>query len=182
MKRIIIMFAGVLMFVVGITSAAEAQGLTLGINGGTVVPIGDFSDIAETGFGGNVSLGYRLTESWALKLMAGYHQFGEKEIGPFKISGAFIPIRIGLRKFWGASKRFYTSPQLGIFIGADDFDSEDFGMGPRIGYQFPFGGENTKIDVGVEFNNVFADVPDDKDVQYFGIDIGVEFGLGGLYF
>ncbi len=51
-------------------------------------------------------------------------------------------------------------------------------MGPRIGYQFPFG-ENTKIDVGVECNNVFAD-PD--NLRYFGVDIGIEFGLGGLYF
>ena len=167
------------MCVVGITSAAEAQGLTFGINGGTVIPIGDFSDITETGFGGNMSLGYRLTESWALHLMAGYHQFGEKEVGPIKISGAFIPIRIGLRKFWGASKRFYTSPQLGIFIGADDFEEkEEFGMGPRIGYQFPFPDGITKIDVGAEFNNIFADI-DDKDIRYFGIDIGIEFGLGG---
>ncbi len=60
----------------------------------------------------------------------------------------------------------------------DDFEKDDFGMGPRIGYQFPFG-ENTKIDVGVECNNVFAD-PD--NLRYFGVDIGIEFGLGGLYF
>ncbi len=132
MKRIIIMFAGVLMFVIGITSAAEAQGLTLGLNGGTVVPISDLSDIAETGFGGSVSLGYRLTDSWALTLMAGYHQFGEKAVGPIDISGAFVPIKVGLRKFWGTSKRLYTGPQVGIFLGADDFEEDDFGMGPGL--------------------------------------------------
>jgi hypothetical protein len=176
MKKTIVWFAVICLLTIGPMGAANAQ-LVVGLNAGAVVPISDFSDIAGTGFGGDVLLGVWLTESWMINLMAGYHQFGEEDVGPVDISGAFIPIRLGIRKFWGASKRFYTSPQLGIFIGADDFeDKEEFGLGSRIGYQFPFGSEDTRIDVGVEFNNVFTDI-DDKDVRYFGIDVGVEFGL-----
>ena len=168
-------FGTVALAVVCIFAAtvAHAQGgLKLAVNVGTVTPTSDLKDAAGTGFGGNVYLAYMFSAQLGVEGHVGYHKFASEN----DVSGAFVPVKIGIVKLWGASRRFYTNPSIGIYSGASDFDGSDFGMGPRIGYLFPLGDGNATLDVGAEFHNVFSDP---ENSRYFGVTVGAVFNLSG---
>lgn len=160
------------------STPAHAQGgLRLGVNVGALMPTSDLKDIAGPGFAANVYLAYMLSESFGVEGHVGYHKFGSEEIVPgVDVSGAFIPLKVGIVKLWGESKRFYTNPSLGLYSGASDFDGSNFGLGPRIGYLFPFGDGNATLDVGAEFHNVFSDP---ENSRYFGVGVSVIFNMSG---
>ena len=165
----------VILAVCSVTTS-HAQGIKLVANAGGVIPVSDLKDVAGGGFAANVYLAYMFSEKMGVEGHVGYHKFGSEDISPgVDISSAFIPIKIGLVKLWGESKRFYTNPSLGIYSGALDFEGSDFGMGPRVGYLFPLGEGNATLDVGAEFHNVFTD-PD--NLRYFAITVGFVFDLG----
>ena len=155
------------------STPAHAQGgLRLGVNVGALMPMSDLKDIAGPGFAANVYLAYMLSESFGIEGHVGYHKFGSE----VDVSGAFIPLKVGIVKLWGESKRFYTNPSLGLYSGASDFDGSNFGLGPRIGYLFPFGDGNATLDVGAEFHNVFSDP---ENSRYFGVGVSVIFNMSG---
>ena len=159
------------------TPAYAQGGLRLGVNVGTLMPMSDLKDIAGAGFAANVYLAYMLSESFGIEGHVGYHKFASEETSPgVDFSAAFIPVKVGIVKLWGESKRFYTNPSFGIYSGASDFDGSDFGMGPRIGYLFPLGDGNATLDVGAEFHNVFSDP---ENSRYFGVTVGAVFNLSG---
>ncbi len=159
------------------TQTYSQGGLKLAVNSGGVVPMSDLKDIAGPGFAGNVYLGYMLSETWGIEGHVGYHKFASEEILPgVDVSGAFIPIKVGVVKLWGESKRFYTNPSVGIYSGASDFDGSDFGLGPRIGYLFPLGDGAATLDIGAEYHNIFSDP---ENTRYFGVSVGAVFNLSG---
>ena len=142
-----------------------------------MVPISDLKDTAGAGFAANVYLVYMFSEKLGIEGHVGYHKFASEEIVPgVDVSGVFIPIKIGVVKLWGESKRFYTNPSVGIYSGASDFDGSDFGMGPRIGYLFPLGEGAATLDIGAEFHNIFSDP---ENARYFGVSVGAVFNLSG---
>ena len=157
---------------------AHAQGgLKLVVNAGGVVPTGDLKDIAGAGFAANVYLGYMLSDKFGIEGHVGYHKFASEETSPgVDFSTAFIPVKVGIVKLWGESKRFYTNPSVGIYSGASDFDGSDFGLGPRIGYLFPLGDDAATLDIGAEFHNIFSDP---ENTRYFGVSVGAVFNLSG---
>ncbi len=173
-------FGIVALAVVCIFSATQAYaqgGLRLAVNAGGVVPTSDLKDIAGPGFAANVYLGYMLSESFGIEGHVGYHKFASEEIVPgVDVSGAFIPLKVGIVKLWGESKRFYTNPSVGIYSGASDFDGSDFGLGPRIGYLFPLGDGAATLDIGAEFHNIFSDP---ENSRYFGVGVSAIFNLSG---
>lgn len=176
MKAFVIAALAVVCIVVA-TPAHAQGGLRLAVNAGGLMPMSDLKDMAGPGFAANVYLVYMLSEKFGIEGHVGYHKFASEEIAPGDdVSGVFIPIKIGLVKLWGESKRFYTNPSLGIYSGASDFDGSDFGMGPRIGYLFPLGDGNATLDVGAEFHNVFRDP---ENSRYFGVTVGAVFDLSG---
>lgn len=178
MKMKAFVIVGLAVVCIFAATLAHAQGgLKLVVNAGGVVPTGDLKDIAGAGFAANVYLGYMLSDKFGIEGHVGYHKFASEEIVPgVDISGAFIPIKIGVVKLWGESKRFYTNPSVGIYSGASDFDGSDFGLGPRIGYLFPLGDDAATLDIGAEFHNIFSDP---ENTRYFGVSVGAVFNLSG---
>jgi len=159
------------------TSAQAQGGLRLGVNVGALMPMSDLKDIAGPGFAANVYLAYMLSDAFGIEGHVGYHKFGSEEIVQgVDVSGAFIPLKVGIVKLWGESKRFYTNPSLGLYSGASDFDGSDFGFGPRIGYLFPLGDGAATLDVGAEFHNIFSDP---ENSRYFGVGVSVFFNMSG---
>ncbi len=159
------------------TSVHAQGGLKLAVNAGGVIPTSDLKDIAGAGFAANVYLAYMLSESFGIEGHVGYHKFASEETSPgVDFSAAFIPVKVGIVKLWGESKRFYTNPSFGIYSGASDFDGSDFGLGPRIGYLFPLGDGAATLDIGAEFHNVFSDP---ENSRYFGVNVGAVFNLSG---
>ena len=176
MKTNLLRFVTFLFLAFNVT-VSQAQNMRVGINLGGVIPTSDLKDIAGTGFGGDIYLGYKFSEAWMGHVSVGYHRFGSEEVLGFDVEGGFIPIKVGLTKFWG--ERFHTGPALGLYKGTGDFDSDggdfsNFGIGPRIGYLFPFGDGGTELDLAFEYHTVFTDP---ENATYFGINLGIVFGM-----
>ena len=184
---------------IALTKAPLRAQAVFGLHGGVAVPVGDFGDIADVGFGGAASLGVMLSDSWLLKGEAGYWRF-TKEVDlittgggvTIDVEGAVVPLRAGVRKYWGESKRFFTGPSLGIYIPTSDLDAIDpkFGIGPQIGYRFP-SSESMSIDLIVELQTIFIGDSnpltdedrvffDDSKIMWFSAGLGITFGsIGG---
>jgi len=142
-------------------SGEAQQAFVGGVNLGVAAPMSTLGDVVKTGGGGSVFLGRMVNNSFMVKVDAGYWKFSSEELmlgeGPaFEVDGAVIPIRIGVRKYWGESKRFYTGPNLGIYIPGGDLDGLDshFGIGPQVGFRFPVG--EGSIDIVAEFHTIFV--------------------------
>ncbi len=157
--------------------AADARaggGIKAEVNAGAVLPVGDLADVAATGFAVNAYLVFMITRRFGVEGHVGYHKFGAKEVVPgTEISGALIPLKVGIVKVWGPFRRIYTNASLGVYKGVGDFDETKFGMGPRVGYVIQLGG--IKLDLGAEFHSVFSD----PRSYYFGLNVGAIFDLGG---
>jgi len=87
---------------------------------GLAAPTGGFSEAVAAGGGGTFFIGSMVRDDWMLKLEVGYWAFSPEEITlegglPFEVDGAVMPLRVGVRKFWGESKRFYTGADLGVY-------------------------------------------------------------------
>jgi len=190
-KSLLLATLGVLFF----AGPSSAQ-VIFGVQGAAAIPTGDLSDVGKVGFGATGSVGILLgSGGWMLKGEAGYVKFGTEDVpvvGPGvtteEIGGSLVPIRVGLRKYWGESRRFFTGPNLGIYIPGSDFDDVDsgFGLGPQVGLRFPLG-ETSSLEVIAEFHTVFIDETQvgsdptntiDK-ISYFTIGGGITFGRIG---
>jgi hypothetical protein len=175
-------------------SPAGAQ-VVYGINGGAAIPSSDFGDIAKTGFGGGAFLGTMVSESIMIKVDGAYWSFKSEEVtipgfGTFDVTGAIVPIKVGLRKYWGQSKRFFTGPSVGIYIPSDDISDLDsnIGLGPQIGYRFPMSGGGS-VDIIAEYHTIFigdeSPLTDDGDREFYDNDkvtfftIGLGYVFGG---
>ncbi len=186
---------------VGLTAGSLQAQAVFGLNGGVAVPVGGFGDIAKTGFGGAASLGVMLGDSWMLWGEGVYWRFTSEEVdiittggggATIEVEGAVVPLRVGFRKYWGESKRFFTGPNFGIYIPTSDLDAIDpkFGLGPQIGYRFPTSG-SASIDLIAEFHTIIIgdESPltneervffDDSSITWFSIGLGITFGtIGG---
>ena len=130
------------------------------------------------------------------KFDVGYWKFTSEELmlegGPtFEVDGAVIPIRIGIRKYWGESKRFFTGPNIGIYAPGGDLDGLDshFGIGPQVGFRFPVGDGGASINVLAEFHTIFVgdenpltngerEFFDDDKASFF--TFGVAYSVGSI--
>ena len=169
---------GVLLALMVFSTNSFAQGWKFEVTAGGLVPMSDLKDFAGAGGGFSFHLGHMFSESWMGKAVVGMHKFASEEVSSsVDISGGFAIFKVGVTRFWGASKRFHTGPSLGIYRGVSDFDGSDFGLGPRIGYLFPLGDGGTQLDLAVEYHTVFAD-PD--NLTYFGLNVGLVLNFAGL--
>jgi hypothetical protein len=184
-----LLICGVAMLV-GVFSAsiAGARNMAFEVNGGAAIPVSDLGDMAGVGGGADVGVFFELGEKWYGKLGVGYHKFSSETLGGRDISGGFIPIKIGVVKFWDEGKRFYTTPTVGIYLGTGDFDGDftpvtikdgtNFGIGPKVGYLFRYGDGNRSVDVGLEFQTIFSDP---AKSYYLTASVGLSFGIISQY-
>jgi len=172
-------------FAVMITAPLASAQINFTVDAGAAVPTGDLEDFADTGFALDFTVGVPVTESLLIVGGSGYHKWSSKEfliLGEvFDIEASVIPVRIGIQKYWGASKRFYTSPMLGAYIPGDDIDDLDtrFGFGGRVGYQFPVA-DSADLDIGVSLHSITTDdgnvFTDGDAIRYVVISGGLVFG------
>jgi hypothetical protein len=172
-------------FAIMITAPPASAQINFTATAGPAIATGDLEDFADTGFALDFTVGVPVTESLLIVGNSGYHRFTSTDfviLGEvFEIEAGFVPLRIGIQKYWGSSKRFYTSPMIGGYIPSDDLENFDtrFGFGGRVGYQFPIA-DSADLDIGVslhsittEDDNVFTD---GDAMRYVVISGGVVFG------
>jgi outer membrane protein W len=124
--------------------------ISVGATIGAQLPMGDFSDIAKTGFGFNAMGTYSLDDNMAVGLNIGYNQFGKVEIPFFEetetITYSMIPItglfhyyfsNGTLRPFAGADLGLYSMGAKVKFMGVETSDSKTyFGFAPTVGAMY----------------------------------------------
>lgn len=176
MKRVISLFAAVAVTVVMSASVAEAQSpIRFGVAGGISIPTGDGSDDVETGFHGQVMLGFGMI-ALPVKLRAdvSYHKWSGKDgtlfagIDQRVISGA-LNANFGLG---GIGVKPYLSGGLGVYNSkVEDLDAEtNFGINGGVGLEFSLTGMSTFLEA--RYVNVFTE---GESTKFIPITFGILF-------
>jgi len=163
---------------------AQQQGVSIG--GNLALPIGDWSDFANIGFGGTATYERSFAPNIVGQVYAGYLTYGGKDsdVQGFSYSYSMIPIMAGAKYFFQPGKGLYANALLGVTIVSADVDvpaayqgfgfdastsSTEFSFGVGAGYEVPVGGKNA-VDIGAHFMLV-------SDANYIGARVAYRFGL-----
>ena len=186
MKKIkIFVFVFIGLFAFG----AQAQ-INIGATVGLTLPMGDFGNGLNTGFGFNAIGKYSLSNNMAVGVSVGYSSFGT---GSENLSYGVIPIT-GLFEYSFGSGAFkpYLGADLGLymfrsklsytFLGTTTSNTDTksyFGFAPTGGVMYEIS-KNLSICGNLKYNMVFAkDALDNSTTStWLGINAGVIFKLG----
>jgi len=161
-------FLSILSIVLLISGLSFAQGkMGVSVQGGIALPMGDFGDGYDMGFGGTGTFVYNLNPNFSITATAGYLTWSGK-VADFTFSS--IPVLAGVRYAFGKGKfnpyvagqlgmHFVTvkSPSivvLGIDIGGSASDS-NFGFAAGAGFLYALS-NNLNLDVNAMFNSITA--------------------------
>lgn len=104
---IIILFASISLF-------AQKQGISIG--GNVYFPVGDWSDYANTGWGGSATYEHQLSKEVAGVLYSGYTTFS----GDVGSDVTIVPLLVGAKFYFTPKWDWYLAGMLGVdFITAD---------------------------------------------------------------
>ncbi len=160
------------------SSAQSGRPVTLGISAGAAIPVGDFGDVAETGFNGTVSLGFQpFRSSVGLRLDGMYNKFSLKD----DLLDSADPTIIGANanlvfSLPGQGIRPYLIGGGGVYglkndrENIDDKYETEFGVNGGIGAAFPLSGFNTFIEA--RLHHIFSDP---GSVQFVPVTFGISF-------
>jgi opacity protein-like surface antigen len=174
----------VLFVVLFFAGFINAQGkMALGFNAGVALPMGDFGDGYDMGFGGNALFVYHASPNVDVTGSAGYLTWSGKDA----IDGSTfssIPIMVGARYLFGQGKFHpYIGAELGMhftsfdfeFLGLNFWSGSDsyFGWGAGAGFLYQIG-NNMDLDVNARYNSIAGE---GGSSDYVSILVGLLFGL-----
>ncbi len=186
MKKILAVLVAVVLFV-GFSNAQTK--MYLGVGGEIALPMGDFGDYADMGFGGTATFEMSFMPKLNGYAKVGYLMWGGKEYsaGTYKITTDYsaIPILVGAKYFFAPG--FYGLVETGLHMftfsaesqytiggttvtSSSDVSESKFGFGVGAGYELPIG-TKAMLDLSAKYQMV-AD-----DLSYVGARVGVKFGL-----
>ena len=183
MKKIL----SVLLVVFLVAGFINAQGkMALGFNAGIALPMGDFADGYDMGFGGNALFAYRVSPNADVTFSAGYLTWSGKE-ADYTFSS--IPVMAGGKYLFGKGKFLpYINGELGAhFVTVDipgfEFEGETYGGGSASDTYFGWGagagflyqiGNNMNLDFNAKYNMIMSE---DNSTDYVSVMVGLLFGL-----
>ncbi len=175
-----------------LTVAASAQ-IKIGANAGLMMPMGDFADVASTGFGGSIVGKYMINDQMAAGLNIGYYKMGEELDG---YENALTPITANFTYYFGSEGfKAYAGADLGMYMYSYKYSMTDtysyggystsysvdldgsesyFGLAPVIGCEYDFS-DALALDVNVKYNYIMAE---EDAITALGINVGIVYSLG----
>jgi hypothetical protein len=179
MKHVVSLLAAVSMAVVMSASAVEAQSpIRFGLAGGISLPQSDLGDAFESGFHGQVMLGFGMM-ALPVKLRAdlSYHRFGTEGDGSddnLRTIGGALNAIVGMG---GIGVKPYLTGGLGFYNSKfADLDAEnDFGINGGVGLEFSLTGMSTFLEVRYIKIFVGDDDGDDASAAIVPITFGIMF-------
>ena len=166
---------------------AVAQGAKFSVGGGLTLPLGDFGDVAGTGFHGLAAVGFQPANlPVGFQIDGMYQRFGfEDAPDDFDANFQIIQGTANVVYTFVTAEESTFHPYLiggvGLYnakaTGDDVPDSEsetDFGINAGAGFDFQAG--SVGLFVEGRFHNVFSD-PD--NTNFIPITVGIRFGGGG---
>ncbi len=179
MKKLITITAALALFL-GFSHNANAQ-LKIGVSGTFALPMSDFGDLADPGFGGQLNADYFLSDNLSVGLEIGYMSYAVEVLDA---NFTLMPIQVNgeYHLMPGEMMDFYGGLGVGITVGDSDIDgaesTTDLGITPRIGGIYNIN-DQLGIDLNVRYGIKF-DGDSDADIantQYVGINLGVVYSL-----
>jgi len=169
----------------GGASAQAAKGdMAIGAGLELALPMGDFGDVAGTGFGATGQFEYVYNPNISIVGHLGYIKWGGKDFGFYKWSYSVIPIKGGAKYYFDPIKRgFYGSGEIGLHLfsyssesdigGVPDYSesSTEFGLALIGGYEMP-AGQTFILDLSVRYELI-------SDLNFIGFRVGVKKAIGG---
>lgn len=179
----------VLLVVFLVAGFINAQSkMALGFNAGIALPMGDFADGYDMGFGGNAIFVYHASPNADVTFTAGYLTWsGKDSLDGFNFSS--IPVMVGGKYLFGKDKFHpYIAGELGAhFVTADipeiEILGETFGGGSESDTYFGWGagagflyqiGNNMNLDFNAKYNMIMSE---DTSTDYVSVMVGLLFGL-----
>jgi hypothetical protein len=176
MKRFVVTLLSLMVVIPVIAYAQGEPGwgkMSLGVTGEVSIPVGDYSNIAGTGYGGNVRFQYGSDTRTAFTATAGYLVWGKKEYAG-GISGQPKAFNLFLGGKYYFTEGFYGTLEGGVYfvtynytgalVGATG-DGSYFMLPIGIGYQ------KSGFEVGVRYMLYHP------DLNNFSITVGYNFAL-----
>lgn len=166
------------------TTFSFAQKSAISVGGNIAMPIGDWSDVADLGFGGTASYEHGFSPNLVGTATVGYLIWGGKEdIEGFSYDYSAIPILAGIKYFFTPGKGFYAAAQVGVHLFTVDVEIEvpgffqtsgsssesEFGGAAGLGYEIPVGPKGA-VDISAMFNLI-------SDLNYLGFRVAYQFGI-----
>jgi len=152
---------------------AQRPGISIG--GNVYFPVGDWSEIANTGFGGSATYEHPLGRSIMGVIYSGYTYFGGSSEG---LSWTMIPLLVGAKFYFVPKQDWYIVALLGAsFITSDvstslgDASSSitEFAGNLSFGYEVKTS-EKGAVDISAGFVYI-------ADLSYFGMRLAYIFKL-----
>ncbi|PST81848.1 hypothetical protein C7T94_17865 [Pedobacter yulinensis] len=171
MKKLFLLtaLAGLLSFG---ASAQTTAGNKLGVGLEFGLPVGDWSDGMNIGFGGSGIMHIPISSSKLYgTINAGFINFKSKEVNGFTYDYGAIPLKAGIKYYFVPN--FYGAAELGAAIGTNDGASTAFAYSPGIGVDFPVS-DKTSIDLGARYEAWSANSVTNG---FVGIRAAFNFGL-----
>lgn len=174
---------GMVLFVTILFTGMVNGQSAISIGGNVALPIGDWADFANIGFGGTASYEHQFNRNLTGTATAGYLIWGGKEdIPDFKYDYSAIPVLAGVKYFFVPGQGFYVAGQAGFHFFSVDVESTvpgfqfsssgsetEFSAAAGLGYEVPAGSKGA-IDISAMFNLI-------SDLNYIGFRIAYKFGL-----
>ncbi len=184
MKKVLVTIVALFLFV-GISQAQKKMYGNIGVN--VALPMGNFGDVAGTGFGGTAQFEMEFMPQLYGTATAGYIKWGGKDFGTFSYSYSAVPVLVGAKYFFMPAGGFYGQAQLGLYffsadvttpavsVGGFSFggdlggSSSEFTLSLGAGYELPLS-PKLKLDLSGAYIII-------SDLGHVGIRAGVKFGL-----
>ncbi|MBE0539709.1 MAG: outer membrane beta-barrel protein [Ignavibacterium sp.] len=173
----------ILLLAVLFTGFINAQSkMAFGLQAGVAIPLGDFGDGYDLGFGGQGTFAYHINPMFDVTGSVGYLTWSGKADG---VTFSSVPVLVGVRYYFGQDKfNPYVSGELGMHFITSEFKEENseisisssdsfFGFGAGAGFLYKMG-PNLDLDVNAKFNSISSE---GSARNYIGIMAGVLIAL-----
>lgn len=166
----------------GFAASAQTEGAVNKISVGPefALPIGNFGDVYNLGFGGSVQGELNVAKSLNLTGSAGYLSFSyKKEYKDFykAVAGTelkndgIIPVKVGAKYYFGGN--FYGAGELGAAFATGEGSSTAFAYAPTLGASFSVS-DKSSIDLGIRYEGWARN---GSTLSFIGIRAAFAFGL-----
>lgn len=184
MKKVFVTIVALFLFV-GMTQAQNKMNLNIGAN--VALPMGNFGDVAGTGFGGTVQFEMQFMPQLYGTASAGYITWGGKDFGTFSYSYSAVPVMVGAKYYFMPTGGFYGHGQLGLYFFSADVEapavsvggftfggdlggsSSEFALSLGAGYELPLSPK-----LMLDLSGAYIII---SDLGHVGIRAGVKFGI-----
>lgn len=182
----------VMLIAVSLTQAQNKGDMGVSVQAGVALPMGDFGDVYDFGFGGTGTFQYYLNKNLSITGTVGYLTWSRNEdFGDGSFSS--IPVLAGVRYYLGKGDfKPYLAGKVGLYMSSYDYEftvtnpftggtttqtfddsSSDLGFGFGGGFLLPLG-KNLDLDVSASYDIISTEGSSSSFISVMG---GVSFAL-----